>query len=482
MRSKTVFPVLLFVLAACGNDAPKTGDASSAPPPADSPAAARDSRPAVYLEGMYATSGSAVHDAYDLFDSDPGTGWQTQAGTGPDEGIMLYFPDALPLQSVQVVPEDGSLNNAAALVQVYENGSPGAAGAPGEKIALGGKTVKSLYLRFARTGLEQLAKKVMDADTVQIESFPANAFIGIKEIKVFNDKGEDLRVVPPVRVRGVVTASSTLAPAPAYSPANLFDARKEFVWAEGNPASSGEGEVLTFEFAEAVNITAVQIWNGYQRSDDHFASNARVRNFEFGVKGGMSSTYTLRDTRGGQKIELSAPASGRQFELRIKSIYPGKKYKDLAIGDMVFFDGEKPFVLASRLPEQSQAALHDRANSSPLGPILNRRISNLVSGQGVTTEQSLILRSDGTFVLYSNNVMPDDTESQTLADGNWELVAADPAAAKVRVFGRWNNVSEFDDYYVGTSRKDVTRIFSDELTIDGQTVKGKKMVETFYIR
>ncbi|MBV6443588.1 MAG: hypothetical protein DYG98_18795 [Haliscomenobacteraceae bacterium CHB4] len=482
MKSKTVLlPAFLLALAACGGEAPKPGIPPTEAPPVSSNVP-QDARPITWLEGIYATSSSPAHEVYDLFDDDPATGWQTLAGTGPDEGIMLYFTNALPLQSVQLVPEEGSFQEESAFIQTYVNGSLGESGKPGDNIALGKKPVKSLYIRFVKTGQEQTAQREKEGAAIAIESFPANAYVGVKALNMLNDKGEPMRIMPPKRVFGSLSASSTLEPEMAYSAANLFDSRKEFVWVEGNKTSSGEGETLSFNFEEPVNITAIQIWNGYQRSDEHFAANARVRSFEFGAKDGTMAAYTLRDTKAGQKIELTTAVKGQRFELKVKSIYAGSKYKDLAVSDLVFFDGHRAFVLDSKLPEQNQAALRNKTGSSPLTQIFNRRISNSVEEAGVITQQSLILRSDGTFVFYSNDTMPDGTVSQTLADGNWEMVSSDAANFVIRIFGKWNNVSDFADYYRGRSSKKVTRIFSDELFTDGSVVRGKKMIGAFYIR
>lgn len=477
MKSKSFIFSAFFLLAACGGDAPKTDNTTAQPAPLST-----DKRPIVWLEGIYATSSSPAHEVYDLFDDDPNTGWQTREGSGPDEGIMLYFPNAVSIQSVQVVPEDGSFDDQHSFFQTYVNGSLATGGKPGEKVALDNKPVKSLYIRFERTGLEQTAKRDKDGAAIAIESFPADAHIGIKALNLFDDKGEILRLMPPLRKHGDLSASSTLTPENAYSAANLFDCRKEFVWVEGNKTGSGAGETLNFEFAEPVNITAVQIWNGYQRSDEHVSANARVRDFEFGLKDSTNGNYTLRDTRAGQIIELSTPLKGQNFGLTIKSIYPGSKYKDLAISEMLFFDGDKPFTLVSKLPERNQTALRNKTGSSPLTHIFNRRISNTVEEAGVVTQQSIILRSDGTFVFYSNDAMPDGTKSQTIADGNWEMISADPANFVIKVFGKWNNVSDFADYYKGASTQNTTRIFSDELVTDGNMVRGKKMIGTFYIR
>lgn len=482
MKSDIILLALLPLLAACGGDAPKNDNPATNTQTGTS-SAANDPRPPVYLEGLYATSSAADKEAYDLFDDDPNTGWQTQPGTGPDEGIMLYFADAQLLQSIQVLAEEGSFHVEKALLQTYVNGALGESGKAGEYIPLGDKPVKSLYIRFAKTGFEhETIKREKKGATVQIETFPREEYVGIQSLNILNNKGEPLRLVPPARVRGSVSASSTLEPEIAYSPANLFDSRKEFVWVEGNETTSGEGDTISFGFVTPVRITAVQIWNGYQRSDEHFAANVRLRDFEFGAKGGPVSTYTLRDTKAGQKIQLSTVAEGDSFILKIKNTYPGKRYKDLVISDIVFFDGERPFVLVSKLPQQHKVLLRSRVEGSPLLQLLNRRISNVVNEEDVVTFQSLILRSDGTFVLYSNDVLPDDTESQTLADGNWELMTANGANATVRVFGKWNNVSDFADYYKGKTTQTDIRIFSDELITDGSTVKGKRVIGTFYVR
>ncbi|MEZ4964814.1 MAG: hypothetical protein R2791_06185 [Saprospiraceae bacterium] len=481
MKTDLLLLFLLPFLAACGGETANKDMAGPAPKKGAAPAVP-DGRPAVYLEGIYATSSTPDKEVYDLFDDDPNTGWQTAEGAGPDEGIMLYFFNALPLGAVQVAAAEGSYHGDGDFVEVYVNGVPVETGKPGDTIPLGDKPVKALYLRFVGTGLELKIKRNVDGADVVYETFPADAHIGLTALTLYDDHGKEMRIVPPKRVRGTIAASSTLEPEAAYSAANLFDARKEFVWAEGSKQTAGVGDSIRFGFMEDVNITAIQIWNGYQRSDDHYASNARVRDFRFGVAKGPAATYTLRDTRAGQRIELRTPAKGRQFDFHIESIYPGRKYKDLVISEIVFFDGDIPFVLSSEMHRQYTTELHRKAITSPLSRVLDRRISNKVEEMEVTTDQSLILRSDGTFVLYSSDILPNDTESLTLADGNWELLRSDAAGAVIKVFGKWNNVSDFIELYQGKTTRDVTRIFSDELVLEANTIRGKKMIGTFYIR
>ncbi len=472
---------LLLFLSACGNEpGQKTANHSNSPENAVAP----ELPPATYLEGIYATSSAAGKGIENLFDNDPNTLWQTLPGTGPDEGIMLYFQNALPITSMEIVAAEGSFNKdipeTEPPIQIYTNGQVANTGQPNVWMSTTENgLVKSLYIRFLSTGKEE-------TETLQKginrHSFPKDAFVAIREIKIVNDKGETLRLVPPQRLKGSLTASSTLAPEAAYSSANLFDSRKEFAWAEG-AASAGEGEVLTFEFDNAVNITAIQIWNGYQRSDEHFAANTRVRDFEFAAKGGSGQSYTLRDTKAGQKIELQSPAKGSAFELKIKSAYKGKSYKDLAISDIVFYDGERPFVLQSTLPEKYQATLRTKAASSPIAALLNKRISNAIiedvtEGDVFFNANSLILRSDGTFVYYSESSSGGNLDISTIADGNWELLSD----TQVKIFGKWTDQVNWPEYYEGNTQKTPTRIFNDVLTVNAKQVVGTKMVGTFFLK
>jgi hypothetical protein len=101
---------------------------------------------------------------------------------------------------------------------------------------------------------------------------------------------------------------------------------------------------------------------------------------------------------------------------------------------------------------------------------------------GVKAKQSLILRSDGTFVLYNQEDYDGDANTNTVADGNWEMLESNSQISKVKVFGKWNDVTKIVEYYKGTGKQDVTKIFNDVLTIDAAQVRGEKMIGTFYVK
>jgi hypothetical protein len=145
-------------------------------------------------------------------------------------------------------------------------------------------------------------------------------------------------------------------------------------------------------------------------------------------------------------------------------------------------------VIQTDIPEKNKTALLAQTSVSPLAALLDRRVNNtLTQDESSLTQQSLILRSDGTFVVYTQTNGPNDdasmkAEQKTFADGNWELLRADAKTASVKIFGQWTDVSNLADYYKGASTAQVTRIFNDVLTIEKNKLSGTKMVGVFFFQ
>ena len=120
MKRTPILCCFLVLLAACKNDRKQP---KQTPPPPET--VSTDTRPAVLLEGVYATSTQPGSDVAFLFDAENNNFWQTKPGAGPDEGLMLYFRNPVQLSALQLQAEGNSFAPAPApsAMQVYVNGT-----------------------------------------------------------------------------------------------------------------------------------------------------------------------------------------------------------------------------------------------------------------------------------------------------------------------------------------------------------------------
>lgn len=430
----------------------------------------------VYLEGLYATSTMMPEKGSDIekiFDKDESTYWSTMKGAGPDEGFMLYFKDELFIKEISLLQVAKTGFADIQLVSTYVNGSSHSTDHIREIIGIN-KKVKSLFVRIKQVKNNTLFNSKSEP-SVSIASFDENLSAGISEIEIKGENDIIYTIVPPKKVDGSVVASSVLNPQTAYHPIQLFDSRKEFVFAEGAPGA-GENETLTFKFDQKVKMDGLKIWNGFQRSDKHYSANARIKSFEFGTPGNTSK-YTLKDEQAPQDITLTKGIEGNEFVLKILEVYPGTSYKDLVLSELRFLNQDVSFVIRNKEEEKNIQALEEKAKGTVLEKVLDRRIKNSIEEYS-SSENSLILRSDYTFVLYEND-NSDNDKREIIGDGSWEIVDLQKDKAKIRVFGKLLDLSQTFNEYQGSSSSSYLRIFQDFVTIDNTTVKGEKFVRTF---
>lgn len=468
------------LIASCGTDSKNTENKEQTVP-AD--AAANE---VLYMEGVYATSTLLPllqHGVENVFDDDTATYWATAKGAGPDEGLMLYFPAKTYVKELSLKQATGDALARVNEVTVYADGQRVGSFDLSQPMKID-KDLTALFIKIASTDQSSTVDHTTedDTETRSSETFDSRFSVGIADLKLFNSDGL-LKIHAPLVMAGTVTASSTLKPADAYAPSMLFDSRKEFVWAEG-AAGTGENEKLTFTFNADQRISSVKIWNGYQRSEKHFTSNARVRSFEFGLKNGSKTKYTIEDSMEPQLVTLGEPLTGKEFELTVLEAIPGSAYKDLVISEMVFFDQSRPVLIRDdSKAEASIQSLMAATRGSLMESFVDRRLKNHTETPYSTSDKSLILRSNKTFVLYEHTTSSDDAkeeDAEIVADGNWELVEQKDDYAKVRIFGKLINLSETVDYYKGKTQSSFVKIFQDNLTITPSEVKGEKFVDTFY--
>lgn len=138
-----------------------------------------------------------------------------------------------------------------------------------------------------------------------------------------------------------VRASTTQRPdgGVSYAAANTLDGDRATAW---NSDGQGVGATLTYTFPEPVDLRSISLLNGYQkvltRSNgspvDLYLLNERVKTLRIVTDAG-DLTWTLRDERALQTLDH---AFGRttSVRLRVVSVYPSQKYKDLAVSDVSF--------------------------------------------------------------------------------------------------------------------------------------------------
>jgi hypothetical protein len=470
--------ILAIVLAACKSDSTseqKIEDVSPTIKP-------------LYLEGVYATSTRLPYADFSLqriLDGDEKTYWSTMTGAGPDEGFVLYFQEPTQIEFVTLRGASGAGLANITSIALYADGHYSNYGSPNDTIKLG-KTISSLFVKVQGTdaGTTETVSSEDQGEQLSIMMFDSASAVGVSEFIVYGPKGP-IEVKAPHTVIGSVTASSVLKPASAYDPAQLFDSRKEFVWAEG-AKGSGENERLTFTFNEPQTITALKIWNGYQRSEKHFEANARVKAIEIGPKDGAKTVYELADSEEPQLLKLTTPLNGTALEMKVVSIFPGTSYKDLVISELVFYNDDVPFKIIDPAAEERHRSFISETQGSLLRKYLDKQLYNETSFYDERSEtRSIILRSNKTFVLYEEKKFDgseQDEDIQIVADGSWEVVEQNGSYAKIRVFGKLFNLSETIDYYKGNTSVEIVKIFQEHLTLTEGELQGEKFVDRFYLK
>ena len=140
-----------------------------------------------------------------------------------------------------------------------------------------------------------------------------------------------------------IVASSTLSTQGVvnYLAKNIQDDDPTTAWVEGD-SEYGIGEYI--EIKKAVVLTSLSIYNGYQKSPKSFIENSRVKTLRVSENGIDRCIIRLKDEMGGQSISVEKLGlklnHGEILKIRftIMEVYPGTKFKDVAISEL-FSDG-----------------------------------------------------------------------------------------------------------------------------------------------
>lgn len=161
----------------------------------------------------------------------------------------------------------------------------------------------------------------------------------------------DIQISMPPPIVARATASSELAGTRySYAPSNVLDVDAETSWVEGvSGAGIGERLVLRLSAVAAggklegsYEIAAVGIINGYAAREDLYYSNNRVKTLEMAYDNAVgreeaadSVVWDLDETMEMQYYRFVDPVLMSDITLTIQSVYPGNKYDDTCIAEVV---------------------------------------------------------------------------------------------------------------------------------------------------
>lgn len=135
--------------------------------------------------------------------------------------------------------------------------------------------------------------------------------------------------------RASFCTSSELSPQSgnSYGALNLFDNDPRTAWVEGKQ-DEGLGEYLAIDFEDERDVRAIDLLNGYTKSERLFFRNTRVRTLSITASNGARADLSLRDDGDWQRLELTGFEDITWLKLEIGGVYAGSHYPDTAISEL----------------------------------------------------------------------------------------------------------------------------------------------------
>lgn len=140
-----------------------------------------------------------------------------------------------------------------------------------------------------------------------------------------------------------VVASSSLKPQGRanYKAANINDRNEKTAWVEG-VKGYGIGQWVMFQgLSEDIQITSINILNGYVKSDKAWRENARVKYLKVYCNNKPICIFELKNSRSIQSFDVKDLLDDylvKTLKFEILDVFPGTKYQDTAITE-IYFDG-----------------------------------------------------------------------------------------------------------------------------------------------
>ncbi|ASP34104.1 hypothetical protein CHH27_13320 [Labrenzia sp. VG12] len=135
------------------------------------------------------------------------------------------------------------------------------------------------------------------------------------------------------RIEGCVSSVLPRQGRNYYGAGSAFDGDTHSAWVEGRP-HEGTGEWIEYLFEDAMVVQTIEIISGYAKNNKTFLDNARPARVTIHADDVPVGSVRLADTPAPQIIRLPEPVSAQFLRLEITDVYPGRKYKDLAITEL----------------------------------------------------------------------------------------------------------------------------------------------------
>ncbi|MDH4227842.1 MAG: hypothetical protein OEV59_08885 [Deltaproteobacteria bacterium] len=308
------------------------------------------------------------------------------------------------------------------------------------------------YPRYTDTKDDTLTLSGFD-EPIDVRSitinFENNKGFKLCGLTIKDEADKPYKIRTPDIERGSVVASSVLSPRAAYTPYFLFDSRFEYAYATDGDTNP----TLSFGFNTEKRIEKIRVWNGYQRSATHCYSNGRVKKIRITGDGNYLAIVDIKDAMGSQTIELPKPFTGKRLVFEITDSYKGKKFEDLVLSELRFFDGKSWFLIdPDKTMREAIKANRDAFEKSGALAMLNDSFTGSMEldKPPYWISSTIRLRADGSaYISGSSGSASEDEEGmsyQSFVIGNYEVLEASPNDLRLRIGGLYY---EYEDEIIG---------------------------------
>ena len=122
-----------------------------------------------------------------------------------------------------------------------------------------------------------------------------------------------------------------------YAASNVLDNDDSTAWVEGVDGD-GIGEYITLFADESAPVNGIKILNGYNKNADIYAKNNRVARVRITLSNGEIYELQLEDSYSTYtSLDFGGPKAIEGMRIEILSVYPGSKYQDTCISEIVAY-------------------------------------------------------------------------------------------------------------------------------------------------